>query len=283
VYTLDYCSDCGTASVPPEERGGEGPELYRLGSYAPVGRLARGPLEPLRRLAERDRLRAFRGLSRGAAVLEIGAGDGRFLAALEREGFAVRGIDPFARGDRVEPVSLEEADLGPAAFDAAIFWHVLEHLDDPADALVRAREALMPGGMLVVAVPNAGGLQARLGGDRWFQRDVPRHAVHFTERGLRALVVRSGFEPTRLGHVGLDQAFAMWQTLLNRLTREQDVVFRALKGSLPHRTRAAAAADLAVSAVAGMLLLAPAVALELGAGLARRGGSLVLTARRTGA
>jgi hypothetical protein len=70
----------------------------------------------------------------------------------------------------------------------------------------------------------------------------------------------------------------MWQTLLNRLTRERDVAFRALKRDLGRGP--GVGRDLAVTAVAGPLLVPVAVALELAAGLAGRGGSVVAVASR---
>jgi SAM-dependent methyltransferase len=283
TYSLVDCETCGTASVVAAERSGERATLYRVGSYAQARGRVDVALEPLRRLAEWDRLRALPRLKAEARVLDVGAGTGRFLVALERAGYRARGLDPVGSGPRVERTTLEDADLPRAAMDAVVFWHVLEHLDDPAGALERARHTLVPGGALVLAVPNGASLQARLGGERWFQRDIPRHAVFFTERGVRSLLERSGFSVVAVRHIGLDQnLLAMWQTLLNRLTREQDVAFRALKRSLPHDTRAAAVSDVAISVVVGALLLVPAVALELAAGAARRGGSLVVQARSDG-
>ena len=54
-----------------------------------------------------------------------------------------------------------------------------------------------PAGTLVVAVPNLGSVQARIGGDRWFHQDVPRHRTHLTPAGASALldapaIARSG-------------------------------------------------------------------------------------------
>ena len=160
-----------------------------------------------------------------------------------------------------------------------MLWHALEHFDDPAAQLERIRSWMRPGGTLVVAVPNLGGLQARIGGDRWFHQDVPRHRVHLTPAGLRALLARTGFEPRRLRGVVVEQnSLGMWQTLLNRLTRERDVAFRSLKHDLGDVDRATRRRDLALTALAGARLAPLAVALELAAGAAGRGGSMVAEA-----
>jgi SAM-dependent methyltransferase len=286
-YALSRCVACGTArielppgTVPPSS-------LYEAGAYAaphPVlGRL----LEPLRALVEWDKLRFVRGLPPGARVLEVGAGDGRFVSRLQAAGFDARGIEPSEGGFRmararaapVEQAGLEELDLEPASLDAAIAWHVLEHLDDPAGALERVGTWLRPGGLAVVACPNLASLQARIGGDRWFHQDVPRHRTHFTDTGLRVLLERTGFRPERISHLLVEQnPLGMWQTLLNLLTREPNVAFRMLKRDLGRGS--GAGRDILVTAIAGPPLAFIAVALELAAGFLGRGGSVVAVAAR---
>jgi SAM-dependent methyltransferase len=239
-------------------------------------------------LAERDRLRFVAGLPNGSAVLEVGAGDGKLVAAMRDAGLDARGIDPSpaaceaarAIGVDVAHAGIEEADVPAASLDAVVVWHALEHISEPARALERIAAWLRPGGQVVVAVPNLASLQARIGGDRWFHQDVPRHRTHFTPTGLRALLARTGFEPVRERHLLVEQnPLGMWQTLLNRLTGERDFAFRALKrdlGDLPAATRLR---DGLITAVAGPLLVPVAIAGELAAGLGRRGGSMVIEAR----
>jgi hypothetical protein len=148
-------------------------------------------------------------------------------------------------------------------------------------AVERIATWIRPGGRAVVACPNLDSLQARIGGDRWFHQDVPRHRTHFTAAGLATLLDRKGFRVERLSHLVVEQnPLGMWQTLLNRLTRRRDVAFRALKRDLGREP--GSGRDLALTALAGPLLAPVAVALELGAGLAGRGGSVVVVATRLG-
>jgi SAM-dependent methyltransferase len=286
-YALARCTTCGSArtEIPP----GEAPSttLYEAGTYAPASPAADRVLEPLRALVERDKLRFVRDWPRGARVLEVGAGDGRFVSRLRDAGFDATGIEPSegavrmarAREAPVERASLEDLRREPDSLDGAIAWHVLEHLDDPAEALARIGAWLRPGGRLVVACPNLASFQARIGGDRWFHQDVPRHRTHFTASGLRLLLERSGLRLERMSHLLVEQnPFGMWQTLLNRLTRQRDVAFRALKRDLDGAQRIGR--DLALTAIAGALLAPVAVALELAAGIARRGGTVVALAER---
>jgi hypothetical protein len=134
---------------------------------------------------------------------------------------------------------------------------------------------LAPGGALLIGVPNLASLQARLGGERWFHLDVPRHRTHFTPRGLEELLTRTGFSVVRTHHLLLEHnPFGMWQTLLSRLTANPSYVYNVLKRNAPVRS-----ADLAIS-LAAVPLVPAAVVLELAAGLARRGGTVAVLARK---
>jgi hypothetical protein len=177
-------------------------------------------------------------------------------------------------------MGIDDAELAAGSQDGVVVWHALEHLDRPEEALGRLHGWLRPGGSLVVAVPNLASAQARIGGDRWFHQDVPRHRVHLTPPGAAALLERSGFRVERVRHVLVEQnPLGMWQTLLNRLTRERDFAFRALKRDLGPAARGSRARDWAVTLLAGPLLAPVAVIAELVAGACRRGGSIVVQAR----
>jgi SAM-dependent methyltransferase len=265
------------------------PELYEGGIYAPAAGIRDLALRPMRRLAQRERLRLLERLPPGARVIEVGAGRGGLLAALRAEGYDAVGIEPspaasraaIARGLPVQPLALEDAVFPPGEADLVVLWHVLEHLEDPGDSLERVQRWIKPDGRLVVAVPNLASVQARIGGDRWFHQDVPRHRTQFTAAGVEALLRRSGFVPRSARHLAMEQNWdGMWLTMLNRLTFDRDVPFRFAKRDLRYRTRREAAWDALVSVFVGLPLIPVAVGLELLAGFARRGGTVVVRASR---
>jgi len=106
---------------------------------------------------------------RAAAIAEIGCGWGRYLVALAETGYTrAEGVDvseeqvAYARGTlRLANVTCGDAITWLAArpehFDCVLALDVLEHLDNAAlVALMEAvRDALRPGGVLVVHAPNA--------------------------------------------------------------------------------------------------------------------------------
>jgi SAM-dependent methyltransferase len=80
--------------------------------------------------------------------------------------------------------TLTTVTLEPGAYDAVMFRHSLEHTNDPVAALHAVRAALVPGGLVLITVPNFGGWQARRFAGRWYHLDLPRHRVHFTATAL---------------------------------------------------------------------------------------------------
>lgn len=278
VYRLDRCRSCGTA-VTVGRSHGDATGLYHGGAYAQPSALIDLLLEPLRRLGEDAVLRALGPFTPGARVIEIGSGDGRLLRRLAEQHCTVVGIEPYAgegeAGLEVRDITVEALGPSTEGADVVVLWHVLEHLDDPEVGLRRAAEALGRRGRIVVSVPNLDSLQARIGGRRWFHLDVPRHAVHFTGRGLVRLIGRCGLRVTRIGNAVPDQnLLGATQTLLNGLTREQNVAFRVLKRDLagvPTRDLVVSAAAIVPATLAGSLLETAAMA-------AGRGGALVVHA-----
>jgi SAM-dependent methyltransferase len=282
-FGLLRCGSCGTAVT-----DGPAPAFgaaHEAGAYAAtVPRLSRAA-EPLLRAFDRRRLALLARVAQPPGVLlDAGAGRGRFVAAARAAGWDARGIEPSARGVHaaraaygvaLERTSIEEAAVAPGSLSAVSLWHVLEHVADPGAAVERVASWLAPGGALIAGVPNLASAQARVGGERWFHLDLPRHRTHFTPVGLRALLERHGLAVCGEHHLLAEHnPFGMWQSAVNRFTRDPSYWFNLLK-----RNARPTSPDLAVTLLA-LPLIPLAAAAELAAGLARRGGTIAVTARR---
>ncbi|HEV7590435.1 MAG TPA: class I SAM-dependent methyltransferase [Longimicrobium sp.] len=143
-------------------------------------------------------------LPRDARVLDVGCGNGVFLSAITAEGYPARGVDvseESARLCRERGLDARAGDFltmpldGP--YDAVTFWDVMEHLREPAAFLERAREALAPGGALVLKIPGFErgvfypiAAVPRLAGA---MLGAPSHIQYFNRRSLEALLARTGF------------------------------------------------------------------------------------------
>ncbi len=278
---LARCEDCGTA-VTLTQAPAEAHESGAYGGGAP--RLSK-LVAPILRRFDAQRLHQLRqaGALPPGRLLDVGAGRGRFVAQARAAGWYAHGIEPSRRGVEaarrigIELVAggIDDAVIPPGSLDAATLWHVLEHVEDPGAALERIAGWLRPGGLLVVGVPNLASVQARLGGARWYHLDVPRHRTHFTLQGLERLLLAHGLEPVCVRHVLAEHnPFGLWVSLVSHATRVPSWLYHALKRNAPLNSR-----DALVTALA--LPLAPAaVALEALFGLARRGGTVSVVARR---
>ena len=280
-FPLLRCRACRSAAT-----GGEppGPEAYESGVYAPGEPRALPLVRALQRATVAQPVRLLRGagVRPGGRVLDAGAGAGRLVEALRRSGYSASGIEPSARsaamaaalGRDVRNERIEDHRDG--GLDAVVLWHVLEHLDDGRAALAKARSWLRPGGVLVVGVPNIASLQAAVAGAAWLHLDAPRHRVHLTPAGLRALLEDSGFRPRSVHHhIWEHNPAGMWMALLSRAGMQPGLPFHLLKRNASPRPL-----DVALLAGAGVPLAPVAVALEALAGAAGRGGTIAVVARR---
>ncbi|MBW2269189.1 MAG: class I SAM-dependent methyltransferase [Deltaproteobacteria bacterium] len=164
-------------------------------------------------------------------VLEVGCASGKVaLALMAAKGWSAVGIEPdpgAAQAARLQGLETHTGTLddyaGAGDFDVVLFVHVLEHLSDPLAALRRARSLLIPGGHVVVALPNAESLERRLFGNAWDGWDVPRHLHHFGPATLCGLLERAGLVPGPVRHE--------WYSLLARS------VGNCRRAQLPHAER----------------------------------------------
>lgn len=273
TFSVAACPDCGLGHTVPQPQ-----DLlpYYGGGY--WGK-RHGPISPW---TVRRRLRILgRDARPPGRLLDVGCGDGAFLAACARLGWTVAGteIGEAARNARAAGLVVHddlEGAASDAPFDCVTSWHSLEHLRDPRATLARVRELLAPGGVVIVSVPDGGGLQARLFGRHWAHLDVPRHLYHFDDRSLTRLLQRVGFQVRRRYHQELEYELFGWvQSALNAILPEPNVLQATVAGR-PHRAGAAITALSVVLGVPCGLLSLPATALGT---LTGRGGTLIAVAR----
>jgi hypothetical protein len=111
--------------------------------------------------------------------------------------------------------------------------NVFEHLHDPAAVLVKSRDALVPGGSLVLIVPNHDSWSARLFGAAWPGYDPPRHIWGFTPHAISLLLKGAGFDIVSVSQRFPLSTFCWFSGVSGQ--RAPSVAWRAL------RTRAARA------------------------------------------
>jgi SAM-dependent methyltransferase len=270
-----WCAQCGVATTSPwptdpqlDAAYGEWyrPESGRFGGIGDAV-LRRGRSTLARRI---DRT------APAGKVLDVGAGDGTLVSALRARGREAIGLERHATGPHMQ--SGEIADV-TGTWAAVVFWHSLEHLREPGDALAHAARLLAPGGLLVVALPNAASRQAARFGERWFALDLPRHLVHVPAGALTAKLTDVGLHVGRVSHLrGGQVAFGWLHGMVGRLPGEPDL-YDAIRA--PEARSAPVPAAMRLYAVAAACVLLPfAVVMAVIEAVGRRGGSVYVEARR---
>ncbi|MGH7643610.1 MAG: class I SAM-dependent methyltransferase [Candidatus Dormibacteria bacterium] len=215
------------------------------------------------------------GLAPPGPILDVGCGDGSMLDALAHDGRVVLGLERNSTRADVRGATVEECAGGWAAIT---YWHSLEHLPDPRHSLTAAAQRLLPGGLIVIAIPNFGSLQAQCFGSRWLHLDLPRHLTHITTPALTTALRSEGLTIAQVSYVRGGQVALGWlHGLVGLLPGHPDVYQLIRRPSA--RNNASPKSVLPV--LAAMLVLSPVAVVAAAVEVAlRRGGTVAVVACR---
>lgn len=239
-WTYRACDACGHrfAALPPREAEALG-ELYQ-DEYAGFRE------DAVFQAAIRERLRAEFAprVPVGGRILDVGCGNGEFMAAAAQAGYRVTGTDisvpavELCRSRGLDAVAGDFLTLPfDGEFDAVTMWDVIEHLPDPAAFVARARSLLRPGGSLVVKTPGVT--------DRMFAmvKVAPSlagsvlhedHIQFFTPRSFARLGARTGFDAVEALRLGDMRGKRPVRSLRRRVSRSARQAVNALGGHYNH-------------------------------------------------
>lgn len=167
------CNNCGLIYPNPlpvpssiDDHYGIPPETYWTDAYIDVDEnYYSGVIRILEKLTP---------IEKGMKALDIGAGLGNCIVALDRAGFDTYGIEPSSSfykrtkenynfsDEKLQNKSVEEADFPENTFDFVTFGAVLEHLYDPFEALKSALKWAKKGGLIAIEVPSSDWIIAKL-------------------------------------------------------------------------------------------------------------------------
>jgi len=209
-YTVACCAECGLHYLYPRLIESAMQEAYRESSYYEGGAYGYADTSYT---AQEFALRATfkcllsnlakRGLT-GGDLLEIGCGYG-YLLDEARLFFERRvGTDFSPGGAQIARATGAEVFVGgieqvpsEAKFDCVIGTQLIEHVYEPLSFVERLVGHTKPGGHIILATPDIGGILRKLMGGRWPSFKVPEHVLYFDYGTLSSLMFRAGLSDVR--------------------------------------------------------------------------------------
>ncbi|WP_343328481.1 class I SAM-dependent methyltransferase [Polaribacter staleyi] len=126
------------------------------------------------------------------SILDVGAGTGDFLKVCAGNNWTVSGVEPSADARDIakkKGVDLQKdlLQINNKNFDVITLWHVLEHVENLSDYILKLKELLSDNGRLIIAVPNHKSDDAKYYKEYWAAFDVPRHLWHFSQTSIHKI------------------------------------------------------------------------------------------------
>jgi SAM-dependent methyltransferase len=137
----------------------------------------------------------------GGDLLEIGCGYGYLLDEARlffgrRVGteFSLHGAE-IARATGAEVFVGGVEQLPPdATFECVLATHVIEHVYEPLPFMKRLVSHTKPGGHIILATPDIGGVLRKFMGRYWPSFKAPEHVLYFDFRTISLLMRRAGLD-----------------------------------------------------------------------------------------
>lgn len=240
LFTIQKCKICEMCYLSPAPR----PEdLYKI--YPDIyheGFINQQPLWI------KERLDFIRTISPGGRLLEVGCSAGHFLAKARDAGYDAFGIEmntaagEYAKshyGLNVEVGSIMDINLPEHFFDLIVLFDVFEHLTGPVACLEKLFSALLPGGHIVIRVPNFYSFETKIFKENWYPLDLPRHLLHFSPDTLSRMLSDAGFSLLKIIHeVEPDTlVLSVIRYIYNMLDRKTGTLLANKTGDSGHVTR----------------------------------------------
>jgi SAM-dependent methyltransferase len=219
AWTIEECDTCGFADIDPMPVRENRAECYSEAKVVERNVKEKNSLQKLSRflkrlfsrIAKRDKSAVFYNklreyLAPKSKVLDIGCGDGSFICRA-KENFICTGIeisDYLASlaekrpGIKVIIGNFLNTDFMDEKYDGITLISILEHLDEPLQAMKKCFGFLRQGGVLLMKTVNYNCLNRRIRKEEWTGFRPPDHVVYFNPSNLELLLKKAGFKKIKI-------------------------------------------------------------------------------------
>lgn len=157
-----------------------------------------------------DLLDQFEAYRKTGRILDVGCGDGHFLAVAAKRGWSVYGTEftdeAVAAGKRngaeVFKGRIQEFNLADN-FDVITSFEVLEHIYDLREHTACIYSLLRKGGLFYFTTPNINALSRRILGGKWTIIEYPEHLSYYTTKTINRLLGMAGFRKLSMRTTGI--------------------------------------------------------------------------------
>ena len=217
-HRLVKCKTCDLVYAPEPPKDGELAKAYHVAEYDSAAEALDAAITYIGAIAP-----TLKSLPQRNSALEIGAGNGIFLAQLARAGFLeLHGIEPSVAAIAAAPPSVRpwlregvfhETDFAPNSFDLICCFMTMEHVPDPRVLASACIRLLRPGGAFVTVTHDYRSLVNRALGKRSPIIDI-EHMQLFSQRSIEQLLLRTGYTHVTVSPFTNSYTIRYWLRLL---------------------------------------------------------------------
>lgn len=172
---------------------------------------------------------------KAAKVLDVGCGNGTFIALAKMMGCQAFGVEPdpeavkAAMAHNIEILGSfidDVPDEYNEYFDIITLSQVVEHVHDPVAMIEKCHKLLVAGGRLWIDTPNKDSIGCQVYGKYWRGLEAPRHLTVFNWDSLRSILEKIGFYNIRpeLAYHSCKWMFKESSAQLDRNVRRSSIV-----------------------------------------------------------